>query len=102
MSNTEIKRYFGTHHMAEIEALIGESGKLPENTKLKNPKVTLILAVFLGMFGIDRLYQSGVKVFLCKLAMLVFSLGTWWLVDIGYAVRMTQETNYNAIIQPTP
>lgn len=94
MDNTEIKKYFGAHHMAEIETLTDEQGKIPADVKLKNPKVTLILAIFLGMLGIDRLYQSGVKVFLCKLAMLMFSLGTWWLVDIGYAVRMTQDINY--------
>ena len=90
MNRTELKKYFGTRYMAEAEAMADENGNLPENIKLKNPKVTLVLAIFLGMFGIDRLYQSGVKVWLCKLGMLMFSLGTWWLIDIGYAVKMTQ------------
>lgn len=96
MENIEIKKYFGAHHMAEVDALTNGSEILPA-IKLKNPKVTLILAIFLGMFGIDRLYQSGVKVFLCKLAMLMFSLGTWWLIDIGYAIKMTQDVNYDKL-----
>lgn len=98
MENIEIKKYFGAHHMAEVDALTNGSGMLPA-IKLKNPRVTLILAIFLGMFGIDRLYQSGVKVFLCKLAMLMFSLGTWWLIDIGYAIKMTQDVNYDKLIK---
>ena len=99
MDKTLIKQYFGAHHMAEIETLTDEAGNLPSDIKLKNPKVTLVLAIFLGMFGIDRLYQAGVKVFLCKLGMMLFSLGTWWLIDIGYAVRMTQDVNYNNLIE---
>lgn len=95
MDKAELKKYFGAHHMGEIESMMNTGAKLPEDIKLKNPKVTLILAVFLGMFGIDRLYQSGIKVWLCKLGMLMFSLGTWWLIDIGYAVKMTQDVNYN-------
>lgn len=94
MENIDIKKYFGAHHAAEVESLTNGSGTFPD-IKLKNPKVTLILAIFLGMFGIDRLYQSGIKVFFCKLAMLMFSLGTWWLVDIGYAIKMTQDVNYD-------
>ena len=98
MDKAELKKYFGSHHMNEIEAMLDDAGKIPADIKLKNPKVTLILAIFLGMFGIDRLYQSGVKVFLCKLGMLLFSLGTWWLVDIGYAIKMTQDVNYNKLL----
>lgn len=97
MDKTELKKYFGSHHMSEIEAMLSADGKLPADIKLKNPKVTLILAIFLGMFGIDRLYQSGIKVCLCKLGMLMFSLGTWWLIDIGYAVKMTQDVNYEKL-----
>ncbi len=99
MNNVEIKKYFGSHHIEEVESIISNTNILSENMKLKNPKITLILAIFLGIFGIDRLYQAGIKVWLCKLGMLMFSLGTWWLVDIGYAIPMTQETNYNKLVE---
>lgn len=94
MDNAKIKTYFGAHHIDDVKALIDDNGQLPAHTRLRNPKVTLILAICLGFIGMDRLYQSGVKVWLCKLGMLMFSLGTWWLVDIGYAVKMTQDVNY--------
>ncbi len=98
MNTLEIKKYFGSHHEAEIAAMLNDNANILENIKLKNPRITLILSIFLGMFGIDRLYQSGVKVFLCKLGMLLFSLGTWWLVDIGYSIKMTQDINYNKLL----
>lgn len=97
MEKTEMKKYFGAHHIEEIESMADTAQVLLSDINLKNPKVTLILAIFLGMFGIDRLYQSGIKVWLCKLAMLMFSLGTWWLVDIGYAIKMTQDVNFEKI-----
>lgn len=93
-----LERLVGEQHLNEVAALLDENGKLPVKVSLRNPKVTLILAICLGMFGIDRLYQGGLKYFGCKLGMLLFSLGTWWLVDIGYAISMTQEVNYQKIM----
>ena len=98
MNELEIKKYFGSQHVAEVTSMLNSNSNIVNDVKLKNPKTTLILAIFLGMFGVDRLYQGGVKVFLCKLGMLIFSLGTWWLVDIGYSINMTQETNYNNLL----
>ena len=98
MDKSSIRKYFGSHHESEVETILNNNVGISEKLKLKNPKVTLILAIFLGIFGIDRLYQSGAKVFLCKLGMLLFSLGTWWIVDIGYSIKMTQDNNYNNLI----
>ena len=99
MNSAEIKRYFGLHHIEEVSSMINDTDISLENIKLKNPKITLILAIFLGIFGIDRLYQAGIKVWLCKLGMLFFSLGTWWLIDIGYAIPMTQDANYKNLVE---
>ena len=101
MDSMTIKKYFGSKHIDEVDALKDENGNFPADVKLKNPKITLILAIFLGIFGIDRLYQSGIKVWLCKLAMIMLSLGTWWLIDIGYAIPMTQDANYNQLTKAT-
>ena len=98
MDTNALRRLVGDNHYDEVAALLDENGKLPVKVSLRNPKVTLILAICLGMFGIDRLYQGGLKYFGCKLGMLCFSLGTWWLVDIGYAISMTQEVNYQKIM----
>ena len=61
MNELDIKKYFGSQHLAEVTSILNSN--TVNNVKLKNPKTTLILAIFLGMFGIDRLYQGGVKVF---------------------------------------
>lgn len=98
MDKTDIKKYFGARREEEITQLIESSDNFPSDIRFKNPKITLLLSIFLGFAGMDRLYQSGIKVFLCKLAMLIFSMGTWWFVDIGYSVRMTQDVNYNSLM----
>lgn len=98
MDTNTLKRLVGEKHYDEVAALLDENGKLPVKVSLRNPKVTLILAICLGLLGIDRLYQGGLKYFGCKLGMNIFSLGTWWLVDIGYAISMTQEVNYQKIM----
>lgn len=97
MDKKKLTHLVGASHLDEIQNLLGETGQLPDNIQLKNPRVTLFLSIFLGMFGIDRLYQSGVKLFLYKIAMLLLTLGTWWIADIGYSIPITQELNYKKI-----
>ncbi len=65
--------------------------------RLKNLKVTVILSVFLGFLGIDRLYQGGIKMFLCKLCMLALTFGTWWLADIYYTKHCASEDNFRKL-----
>lgn len=87
----------GKEHETEVKQLIDQNENLMQKVSLKNPKVTLILSIFLGMLAIDRLYQSGIRLFLYKIAILVLTFGVWWLVDIGYSIKFTQERNYNTI-----
>lgn len=97
MDKKKLTRLVGASHLDEIQNLLGETEQLPDNIQLKNPRITLFLSIFLGMFGIDRLYQSGVKLFLYKIAMLLLTLETWWIADIGYSIPTTQELNYKKI-----
>ena len=55
-----VKRYIGPEHAAETDALLAncEQSKL-KSLKFKNPTIALILSIFLGFLGIDRLYQGG-------------------------------------------
>lgn len=98
MDMTTLRKYIGDEHEAEVMQLLDENGNLPFSIRFKNPKITLILSVFLGFTGVDRLYQGGVRIFLCKLAMLVLSLGTWWLADIGYSPKETRRVNYEKLM----
>ncbi|MDO4486095.1 MAG: NINE protein [Bacillota bacterium] len=97
MNNNDLSYMVGKEHEAEVRALIDNDAALLEKVHLRNPKVTLILSILLGILGIDRLYQSGVKLFLCKLSILLLTFGVWWFVDIGYSVKFTQERNYEEI-----
>lgn len=101
MDMMTLKTFIGPEHADEFAHLLDENGRLPDTIRLKNPKITLILSIFLGFTGIDRLYQGGAKIFLCKLAMLVLSLGTWWLADIGYGPAETQRVNYERLLAHT-
>lgn len=99
MDTTSLRTLVGDRHAEEISALLDENGSLPGNITLKNPKVTLILAIVLGIFAIDRLYQGGIKLWFCKMAMLLLTIGMWVFVDIGYSIKSTQETNYERIMK---
>ena len=97
-----LKAYIGSEHTTEIQALMEncEQSKL-SNLVFKNPKVAVILSVFFGLIGIDRLYQGGIKMFLYKLAMNIMTFGTWWLVDIYYNKHSVEEANYQKLLSTT-
>ena len=98
MDVNSIAKYVGKNHQEEVAQLMKADDKLASKEKNKNPVIACILSIFLGIIGIDRLYQGGIKVFLCKLAMILLTLGTWWIVDIGYSVIITKQDNYEKII----
>ncbi|HOI46978.1 MAG TPA: NINE protein [Bacilli bacterium] len=45
--------------------------------------VLLLIAIFLGWFGIDKLYKGDVKMFIIKLLLNIIIVGAIWnIVDI--------------------
>lgn len=97
-----LKKYIGTEHANEAEVLAASLEKSKENNiTLKNPTVALILSIFVGFIGIDRLYQGGIKMALCKLAMVCLTFGTWWLADIYFSRHTVQEANYEKLLAAT-
>ena len=105
MDRKNIVNFFGSHHEKEVTSIMNANSEICKSIKLKNPKVTLVLAIFLGLFAIDRLYQAGIKMCLYKLGLILLTFGTWWFVDIGYSIKLTQEVNYNNLLassKPTP
>ena len=79
MDRAQIEKFVGKKYADEVQQLLEEDGQLPPGVRLKNPMITLILSIFLGPVGIDRLYQGGPKVFLCKIA-------------AGYRLQHTYDT----------
>lgn len=94
-----IKKYFGERHVEEVETLLAESPETDlDNMKLKNPVIAQILSILTGYLGIDRLYQGGLKMLGCKLAMVLLTFGTWWIADFYYSRHTTEENNYNQLV----
>lgn len=98
MDTNSITKYVGKNHKEEVVQLLNADSQLANKVSLKNPIIACILSIFFGIIGIDRLYLGGVKVFLCKIAMICLTLGTWWVVDIGYSIIIAKQNNYEKII----
>lgn len=98
MDDKTLAKYVGKQHVDEVKALMEKDSQLKNKVSFKNPIVALILSIFLGIVGIDRLYQGGIGMFACKIILCLLTFGTWWIADLGYSVLMTKETNYKRII----
>lgn len=64
-----------------------------DKVHLKNVKVALILSILFGMFGIDRLYQGGIKMMLVKIPCVIMTLGIWYIIDWYYVVMDVKMDN---------
>lgn len=61
----------------------------------KNHIVALLLSIFLGGFGIDRLYLGQTGLAIAKLLLSWATCGIWWAVDvILIALRKVDKSNF--------
>lgn len=81
--------------------------------KLKSVHVTVLLSVFLGIFGVDRFYAEDKRLGIGKLALgivgyLFGGFGTvgfalqllsyvWWIEDIFFSFRLSRKRNSERI-----
>ncbi|MBQ8392768.1 MAG: TM2 domain-containing protein [Clostridia bacterium] len=81
--------------------------------KLKNIYATVILSLFLGIFGADRFYAGDIRLGIGKLALgiigyLLGGFGTvgfaiqllsyvWWIEDIFFSYRLSRKRNAEKI-----
>ena len=69
----------------ELEQLDDESFKALLMTEIKNPMIALLLSIFLGEFGVDRFYAGQKEMGIAKLALLVISFITLFIL-IGFVL----------------
>ncbi len=98
-NQAQLEHYVGHEHRNELTTLAGgNEGKL-SNLNFKNPKVALILSILVGVIGIDRLYQGGIKMFFSKIFMIILTFGTWYIADIYFCRKMVQMDNYDKLMK---
>ena len=59
---------------------------------MKDPVVSLVLSVLVGLYGIDRFYVGDIGLGVLKL-ITCGGAGIWWLVDLFIIMDRTKEKN---------
>ncbi len=77
-----------------------DDGQFPTIVSLqyKSPTVSLILSLFLGVYGIDRFYIGDIGLGLGKL-LTCGGLGIWTIVDWFLIMKSTRSRNYDKLSQ---
>jgi len=65
---------------------------------LKDPTISLIISVLLGIYGIDRFYIGDVGLGVGKL-LTGGGCGVWWIIDIFLIMGATRQKNTERIMQ---
>lgn len=59
---------------------------------MKDPVISLVLSVLVGLYGIDRFYVGDIGLGVLKL-ITCGGAGIWWLVDLFIIMDRTKEKN---------
>ncbi len=65
-------------------------------TSFKTPVISLILSLFLGYLGIDRLYVGDIGLGILKL-ITCGGLGIWTIIDWFLIMKVTRRKNYEKL-----
>ena len=71
---------------------ISESEILALQSQMKDPLLSILLSIFIGLLGIDRFYIGDVGLGIGKL-LTAGGCGIWWLIDIFLIVDATKQKN---------
>jgi TM2 domain-containing membrane protein YozV len=65
--------------------------------QMKDPTLSLILSILVGVYGVDRIYIGEVGLGVLKL-ITCGGLGIWWLVDLFFIIELTKTKNYETLM----
>ena len=65
--------------------------------KSKNPITALLLSIFLGYLGIDRIYVGDVGLGVIKM-LTCGGIGIWWLIDLFFITGITKKKNLEMLV----
>lgn len=66
-------------------------------SQMKDPTIMLVLSIFLGQLGIDRMLLGNVGLGILKL-LTCGGLGIWWIIDIFLVMDLTRLKNAQNLI----
>ncbi len=64
---------------------------------LKDPMVALLISIFAGSFGVDRLYAGDTGLGIIKL-LTCGGFGIWWLYDLFVIMDIVRQKNYQMLV----
>lgn len=81
----------------KLENLDPDKESILMATEWKNPTIALILALFLGCWGIDRFWLGQPGLGVAKL-LTCGGLGIWGLIDLCTSMGRAKAVNYNKLM----
>ena len=68
-------------------------------TPLRGTTATILFAIFLGGFGVDRFYAGDIALGVLKLFFGSFTLGLWSFIDIFCSYKSTRQHNIQKLLR---
>ncbi len=65
---------------------------------VKSSKKTILFAVFLGVFAVDRFYWGDIVGGVCKIFLNIFTFGVFSLIDIPFSISGYKKKNYKKLM----
>ena len=81
-----------------LEAMDDDRDVLLMTTNLKSPLISLLLSLFLGLYGIDRFYIGDTTMGVLKL-LTCGGMGIWTIIDWFLIMQATKQKNIEELLK---
>ena len=66
-------------------------------SQLKDPTISLVISIIVGVYGVDRFYIGDIGLGVAKL-LTCGGVGIWWIVDMLLIMDTTKKKNLEFLI----